>query len=94
MNIPLILNVIAFFVLLLLLTQTRKTDWSLAKKVLVGLCLGVAFGLILHLIYGENAAVLKDTTQWFNLIGNGYVKLLQMIVMPLVFVSILGAVIR
>lgn len=94
MNIPLILNVIAFFVLLLLLTQTRKTDWSLAKKVLVGLCLGVAFGLVLHLIYGENAAVLKDTTQWFNLIGNGYVKLLQMIVMPLVFVSILGAVIR
>ncbi len=94
MNIPLILNVIAFFVLLLLLTRTRKTDWSLAKKVLVGLCLGVAFGLVLHLIYGENAAVLKDTVQWFNLIGNGYVKLLQMVVMPLVFVSILGAVIR
>ena len=37
MNMPLILNVIAFFVLLLLLTRTRKTDWSLAKKVLVGL---------------------------------------------------------
>ncbi|OTG66131.1 L-cystine transporter [Acinetobacter sp. ANC 4470] len=94
MNIPLILNVIAFFVLLLLLTRTRKTDWSLAKKVLVALCLGVAFGLVLHLIYGENSAVLKDTVQWFNLIGNGYVKLLQMVVMPLVFVSILGAVIR
>ena len=94
MNIPLILNVIAFFVLLLLLTQTRKTDWSLAKKVLIGLCLGVAFGLVLHLIYGENSSILKDTTQWFNLIGNGYVKLLQMVVMPLVFVSILGAVIR
>jgi len=28
---------------------------------------------------------------WFNLIGTGYVKLLQMIVMPLVFISILGA---
>jgi L-cystine uptake protein TcyP (sodium:dicarboxylate symporter family) len=32
--------------------------------------------------------------QWFNLIGKGYVKLLQMVVMPLVFVSILGAVIK
>ncbi|HEE5816795.1 TPA: L-cystine transporter, partial [Acinetobacter baumannii] len=29
---------------------------------------------------------------WFNIVGNGYVKLLQMVVMPLVFVSILGAV--
>lgn len=94
MNMPLILNVIAFFVLLLLLTGTRKTDWSLAKKVLVGLCLGVAFGLVLHFIYGENSPVLKDTIQWFNLVGNGYVKLLQMVVMPLVFVSILSAVIR
>lgn len=94
MNMPLILNVIAFFVLLLLLTRTRKTDWSLAKKVLVGLCLGVAFGLVLHFIYGENSPVLKDTIQWFNLVGNGYVKLLQMVVMPLVFVSILSAVIR
>ena len=28
---------------------------------------------------------------WFNLIGSGYVKLLQMIVMPLVFISILAA---
>lgn len=94
MNIPLILNVIAFFVLLLLLTRTRKTDWSLAKKVLAGLCLGVVFGLVLHLLYGENSPILKETIQWFNLVGNGYVKLLQMVVMPLVFVSILGAVIR
>ncbi len=30
--------------------------------------------------------------QWFNIVGNGYVKLLQMVVMPLVFISILGAV--
>jgi L-cystine uptake protein TcyP (sodium:dicarboxylate symporter family) len=29
--------------------------------------------------------------QWFNIVGNGYVKLLQMVVMPLVFISILGA---
>jgi hypothetical protein len=28
------------------------------------------------------------------LVGKGYVKLLQMVVMPLVFVSILGAVIK
>ncbi|HDX8547418.1 TPA: L-cystine transporter, partial [Acinetobacter baumannii] len=75
-----------------LLAQTRKTDWSLSKKVLAGLILGVVFGLGLHLIYGGGHPILAESISWFNIVGNGYVKLLQMVVMPLVFVSILGAV--
>lgn len=94
MNIPLIVNVIIFIALLFLLGQTRKTDWSLAKKVLAGLCLGIIFGLALHGFYSTNLPVLQESVQWFNLVGKGYVKLLQMVVMPLVFVSILGAVIK
>ncbi len=50
------------------------------------------FWLALHTIYGST--VLKDSVQWFNIVGNGYVQLLQMIVMPLVFASILSAVAR
>ena len=65
MNMPLILNVIAFFMLLLLLTRTRKTDWSLAKKVLVGLCLGVAFGLVLH-FGGVSKSMLKQSRLNFD----------------------------
>ncbi len=64
------------------------------KKVLVGLVMGVVFGLALHTIYGSDSQVLKDSVQWFNIVGNGYVQLLQMIVMPLVFASILSAVAR
>jgi L-cystine uptake protein TcyP (sodium:dicarboxylate symporter family) len=62
--------------------------------VLVGLAIGVVFGLALQLIYGSDSQVLKDSIQWFNIVGNGYVQLLQMIVMPLVFASILSAVAR
>ncbi len=58
------------------------------EKVLVGLVMGVVFGLALHTIYGSDSRVLKDSVQWFNIVGNGYVQLLQMIVMPLVFASI------
>ena len=94
MNMPLIINVILFVALLFLLSRTRHTDWSLAKKVLAGLCLGVVFGLLLHVVYGTGSTVLQESVQWFNLVGKGYVKLLQMVVMPLVFVSILGAVIK
>lgn len=92
MNLPLVINVVVFVALLLLLAQTRHKQWSLAKKVLVGLVLGVVFGLVLQLIYGSDNPVLKTSITWFNIVGNGYVQLLQMIVMPLVFVSILSAV--
>ena len=94
MNFPLIANVVVFAVLLFALGQTRHKQWSLARKVLVGLAIGVIFGLALQLIYGSDSQVLKDSIQWFNIVGNGYVQLLQMIVMPLVFASILSAVAR
>ncbi|MGG6137929.1 L-cystine transporter [Pantoea allii] len=94
MDIPLTLNVVAFVVLLLLLSRMSRANWSLSKKVLTGLVLGVLFGLALQLIYGGNSDIVKTSISWFNIVGNGYVQLLQMIVMPLVFVSILSAVAR
>ena len=94
MNFPLIINLVVFVALLLLVAKASRTGWSLSKKVLVGLVVGVLFGLALHIIYGENSPVIKESVSWFNLVGNGYVQLLQMIVMPLVFASILSAVAR
>lgn len=94
MNTPIMLNIAVFIALLLLLAQMHKTQWSLSKKVFAGLGLGVIFGLGLHAVYSSSPDILKDSIQWFNIVGNGYVKFLQMVVMPLVFISILGAVIR
>ncbi|SFN40174.1 hypothetical protein SAMN05428971_1314 [Candidatus Pantoea varia] len=94
MDLPLTLNIVAFVVLLILLSRFSRQNWSLSKKVLTGLVIGVLFGLVLQLIYGENSAVVKESISWFNIVGNGYVQLLQMVVMPLVFVSILSAVAR
>ncbi|MFP1943871.1 L-cystine transporter [Lonsdalea quercina] len=92
MNFPLILNVIVFALLLIALSYCGNARWSLAKKVLLGLVLGVLLGLGLHLVYGNNAPVIAQSIAWFNIVGNGYVQLLQMVVMPLVFVSILSSV--
>ncbi|MDU9389604.1 L-cystine transporter [Pseudomonas japonica] len=93
MNLPLFLNLLVFLALLLGLAKTNSS-WSLAKKVLFGLILGVLFGTALHTIYGAGHPLLKATIGWLDLVGNGYVQLLQMIVMPLIFVSILSAVAR
>ncbi|WP_017349010.1 L-cystine transporter [Pantoea sp. A4] len=94
MDFPLLLNLAVFIVLLVVLSRLGNQRWSLAKKVLTGLMLGVVFGLALQLIYGADNPILKTSISWFNIVGNGYVQLLQMIVMPLVFASILSAVVR
>ncbi|HHR6317949.1 TPA: L-cystine transporter [Providencia alcalifaciens] len=94
MNIPLIINVLVFVALLILLAKLGSNGWSLSKKVLLGLVFGVAYGVGLHLVYGSGHQTVKDTILWFNIVGNGYVQLLQMVIMPLVFASILSAVAR
>ncbi|PHM45727.1 C4-dicarboxylate transporter DctA [Xenorhabdus mauleonii] len=94
MNLLLIINVLVFVALLILLAKTSSNKWSLSKKVLIALIVGVAFGLALNIIYGADNPTVKESIKWFNIVGNGYVQLLQMVIMPLVFASILSAVAR
>lgn len=89
-----IINLIIFIGLLWLVGIYFKRSDNLSRTVLVGLVIGVIFGGILQLIYQIDSPVLAETINWINIVGNGYVRLLQMIVMPLVFVSILSAISR
>lgn len=54
MNYPLIANIIVFVVLLFVLAQA-VTSSGVWQKVLVGLVMGVVFGLALHTIYGSDS---------------------------------------
>lgn len=84
---------LGIFVLgLILLGWYYQRSQKLGVTVFIGLLLGLASGALLQLFYEK--AVIDGTLEWVNLIGNGYVRLLQMIVMPLVFVSILSAITR
>ncbi|EJF90465.1 L-cystine transporter [Bartonella tamiae] len=92
MTLAFIANLAVFVLLLFVLMQTTKTTLSLAWRVMIGLAVGLIFGVILQAIYGVQNETLTMSIEWFNIVGNGYVSLLQMIVMPLVFASILSAV--
>lgn len=92
MNLPLAINLAIFIFLLVLLDRTRYTQWSLAKKVFIGLVLGILYGVGLHLCYSESHHIINETIAWVDIIGSGYIKFLQMIIMPLVFACILSAV--
>lgn len=91
----LFLNVGIFSILLLglIYIHFHYKTWALSRKVFIALVAGLLFGIILQIIYmANNPAIISQSVEWFNIVGNGYVKLLQMIVMPLIFVSILSAV--
>ncbi|QUW23740.1 L-cystine transporter [Sporosarcina sp. Marseille-Q4063] len=87
----LIINIVGLLLLVGFLYIMQRKHVSFSKRVFTGLGLGIAYGLILHFSYGTDSTVLEESMPWFNIIGVGYVKLLQMIVMPLVFISILAA---
>lgn len=85
------LNMLGLLILVFVLYKMYQKNMKFSTRVFTALGLGIGYGFVLHVIYGADSAVLAETMPWFNLLGVGYVKLLQMIVMPLVFISILTA---
>ncbi|MCM3081293.1 L-cystine transporter [Brevibacillus invocatus] len=86
-----IVNIVVLLAIIIGLYTMQKKHISFSKRVFVGLGVGILFGLVLQFIYGAKSDILQSTLDWYNIVGRGYVKLLQMIVMPLVFISIVSA---
>lgn len=87
-------NIAIMLILLGVLYYMQKKHVSFSKRVFTGLGLGILFGLGLQYGYGADSEVAAKSTDWFNLVGGGYVTFLKMIVVPLVFISILSAFTR
>lgn len=90
----LILNIAIFALLIVFLVKQQRSDQTLSKRVFTSLGLGVLFGAALQLIYGGGSDVIAKTLEYINIVGAGYVSLLKMIIMPLIMVSIIGAIIK
>jgi len=86
-----IINIVILLAVIIGLYSMQKKHVSFSKRVFAGLGIGILFGLIINFLYGTSSEITANTIEWFNIVGSGYVKLLQMIVMPLVFISIVGA---
>ncbi|RTQ95057.1 L-cystine transporter [Lysinibacillus telephonicus] len=86
-----IVNIAILIAIIIGLYIMQKKHVKFSKRVFAGLGLGILFGFIINLLYGTTSDVTTTTIEWFNIVGSGYVKLLQMVVMPLVFISIVGA---
>ncbi|HCV0905380.1 TPA: L-cystine transporter [Staphylococcus aureus] len=86
-----LINIIVLVIFIVILHMMARKHISFAKRVFTALGIGIIFGVLLHLIYGTHSNIITSTSDCFNIVGQGYVALLQMIVMPLIFISIVAA---
>ncbi|HDY4771284.1 TPA: L-cystine transporter [Staphylococcus aureus] len=86
-----LINIIVLVIFIVILHMMARKHISFAKRVFTALGIGIIFGVLLHLIYGTHSNIITSTSDWFNIVGQGYVALLQMIVTPLIFISIVAA---
>ena len=89
-----ILNIIIMLALVYGIVWMQKKHLSFTKRVLTALVVGILYGAVLQLAYGVTSPVVIEANNWFSIIGTGYVRILKMIVIPLIFVSISTAIIN
>jgi L-cystine uptake protein TcyP (sodium:dicarboxylate symporter family) len=87
-------NLLVALALCALLYRQQVLHKSFSVRVFTGLGLGIALGAALHLFYGADSPVIEATNAYLSIVGSGYVKLLQMIIMPLIMVSIIAAILK
>lgn len=84
--------IITIFVLLCAaLFYMQKKFVSFSKRVMLALVVGIIYGLAIQFIYGQTSFIISESAEWINIVGNGFISLLRMLVIPLVFFAILSA---
>jgi L-cystine uptake protein TcyP (sodium:dicarboxylate symporter family) len=94
MNLPLIANLVVALAVCALLYRMQAGHVSFTKRVFTGLGLGVLAGAAMQSLYGVGSPVIAQTNAYLDIAGEGYVRLLQMIIMPLIMVSIIQAILK
>lgn len=62
---------------------------SLSRSVFIAIFLGAVIGISLHFMTTRNSKIIIE---WYSVVGNGYVNLLKLVAIPLIFISILSAI--
>jgi L-cystine uptake protein TcyP (sodium:dicarboxylate symporter family) len=94
MTLPVLLNLAIALAVCVFLYRLQANHVSFTKRVFAGLGLGVVLGAALQVMYGVGEPEIKATNEWLNVIGSGYVQLLQMIIIPLIMISIIQAILK
>lgn len=77
--------------------RAEKKKVKFSTRMLLGTGLGLILGLVIQMTASfpaepQSVTWLSEITAWYGLIGNGYMDLLKMLVVPLVFTSIVRVI--
>ena len=89
-----IINIVVMAAIVYGLLFLKKRNVSFTARVLLAMAVGIVFGAILQITYGATSDIVIESNSWFNVIGTSYVRALRMVVIPLIFVSIISAIIN
>lgn len=75
----------------------EKKKIKFSTRMIVGTFLGLILGIVIQLVAGFPAEPgevtwLNEVASWYGLVGNGFMDLLKMLVIPLVFLSIVRVI--
>ena len=91
---PVIVTLAVFAALLAVLKLLKNRGMNFTPRVFIALGLGIALGAGIQLALDLGSEAATTALDWMSLVGQGYISLLKMLVMPLVFVAIVGAFTR
>jgi Na+/H+-dicarboxylate symporter len=72
----------------------KKFTWKLYHKIFLGLFLGIGVGVVLSSMGGPDNPTIAKLMEFFVFLGNLFIRLIRMVIVPLVFFSITSGVIN
>ncbi len=86
----LIMVFLALVYMLSWLKKSKKKNFNF--RVLTALVVGIVFGAIVQMLFGASSDETNGLVTFMSIFGDGYIALLKMIVIPLVFVAMTTAI--
>ncbi|MCQ2969118.1 MAG: cation:dicarboxylase symporter family transporter [Clostridium sp.] len=82
-----------------LVKKMEKKKVKFSTRMISAMGMGLILGLIVQLVAGfpkdpSSVRWITEVSKWYGLIGNGFMDLLKMLVVPLIFVSIIRVIIN
>lgn len=84
--------------LMFVIYKLEKAGLNFSKRMLISTAAGLILGVVIQFIAGFPSSSgdvkwIGEVTKWYGLVGNGFMDLLKMLVVPLVFISMLRVII-
>lgn len=85
--------ILLFVIAVVLLKWLDKIEFDYTKILILSMFVGIILGLLGNWLAGEWPSIKLEVTSWYGLVGNGFMDLLKMIAVPLVFISMIRVLI-